>query len=421
MKMKKYLVTTLLLIAVGFMQPLFAQNEERDITPQKGWYIGLEGGPTFGTSTFRSYSDRGIVTKGDLGFLFGYRFSPLFSMDINVTSGIVGTRAMSCCAPYWLSIDGVTASHALNCPNPDTYWSYGDLIAKTSMFHLLWHGNVDLLYLITGNGNSGCRIDLSPVLGAINSSTLMTGDLVNGVYHEKMYDYQWHFAYGGQLSAGVTLNYNLEARMYIGAAFLTGKRFDNIPKWEHTENLIYNGGLKLIWNFGKSKKVENFTVIDNHQEQDYSDELAAQANNLKTIQEQLADLQAALDNANENQNVEQPNKPNINSALVCYPFSIYFKLGSAQINSANDIENIKAFANFAKENNLSVRLRGTADKGTGSVALNQELSERRCQSVRNELVHFGLPTERINIEAAGGVTESSNAESDRRVLLDFVR
>lgn len=35
MKMKKYLVTTLLLIAVGFMQPLFAQNEERDITPQK--------------------------------------------------------------------------------------------------------------------------------------------------------------------------------------------------------------------------------------------------------------------------------------------------------------------------------------------------------------------------------------------------
>ena len=82
--------------------------------------------------------------------------------------------------------------------------------------------------------------------------------------------------------------------------------------------------------------------------------------------------------------------------------AIFFKIGKAVI-SAEGMVNVKLMAKVMKENpTTKYKVAGFADKGTGSVATNQTLSEKRAQAVYDALIAEGISADRLEKVAMGG-------------------
>lgn len=97
--------------------------------------------------------------------------------------------------------------------------------------------------------------------------------------------------------------------------------------------------------------------------------------------------------------------------------SVFFNIGSARIASKKDLVNVKEVAEYAKANGNKVAVTGYADSKTGSVAINQKLSQKRADAVANELVKMGVSRDNIIIKAAGGVNDLSPISYNRRATV----
>ena len=74
-------------------------------------------------------------------------------------------------------------------------------------------------------------------------------------------------------------------------------------------------------------------------------------------------------------------------------------------------------AEYAKANNAKIVVSGYADSKTGSAAYNQQLSQKRAETVANELVKMGVNRDNIIIEAKGGVDNLSPFSYNRRATV----
>lgn len=106
---------------------------------------------------------------------------------------------------------------------------------------------------------------------------------------------------------------------------------------------------------------------------------------------------------------------------VSAPFSIFFNKGSYQLMSGRDLVNLKEIAKVAKDGNYKIRLRGTCDSATGSVASNQKLAENRCRKIKDEFMKLGIAESSIIVDAVGGVSELVPTEYDRRVFVELMK
>ena len=111
--------------------------------------------------------------------------------------------------------------------------------------------------------------------------------------------------------------------------------------------------------------------------------------------------------------------------LVTFPGDVLFNSGSATL-SAGAQQRLSAFAqtlNRYPESNLVVR--GYTDS-TGSVALNQRLSQDRAESVRSDLISQGVSGNRITATGMGSQYQvASNAsaagrQQNRRVEIEII-
>lgn len=107
--------------------------------------------------------------------------------------------------------------------------------------------------------------------------------------------------------------------------------------------------------------------------------------------------------------------------LISTPFSIFFNKGSYELSSKKDLVNLKEIAESAKAGGYRIRLRGTCDNATGSKETNMKLAENRCRKVQQELVKLGVAEKDIVVDAAGGVSELTPAELDRRVFVELIK
>lgn len=108
-------------------------------------------------------------------------------------------------------------------------------------------------------------------------------------------------------------------------------------------------------------------------------------------------------------------------SFVSYPFSIFFERDSYQLMSGRDLVNLKAIKEVAEKNGCKIRLRGTCDSATGSVEHNQRLAENRCRKIESELEKMGFNIANIIMDPAGGVSELTPSELDRRVFVELVK
>ena len=88
-------------------------------------------------------------------------------------------------------------------------------------------------------------------------------------------------------------------------------------------------------------------------------------------------------------------------AKVASPATVYFDLGSAKL-SEREKAHLEYFANNVVDANTALLLTGSADKQTGTSSINQKLSEKRCETVKNLLVNkFGATAGNIETVANG--------------------
>lgn len=97
--------------------------------------------------------------------------------------------------------------------------------------------------------------------------------------------------------------------------------------------------------------------------------------------------------------------------------SVFFNINSSRIASKKDLVNVKEMVEFAKANNRKIVVKGYADSNTGSAEYNKRLSERRAETVANQLVEMGLSRDQIIVEAMGGVKDLTPISYNRRATV----
>ena len=105
--------------------------------------------------------------------------------------------------------------------------------------------------------------------------------------------------------------------------------------------------------------------------------------------------------------------------VVAAPVSVFFNINKSKIASKKDLQNVNDLAKVAKENNSKIVVTGYADSKTGSAEYNQKLSEKRANTVADELVKMGVDRNNIEIVAAGGVKTLSPISYNRRATVEI--
>ena len=100
------------------------------------------------------------------------------------------------------------------------------------------------------------------------------------------------------------------------------------------------------------------------------------------------------------------------------PRAIFFTINEYSISPREKV-NIEYIAEQIKSNpDKQFTITGYADNSTGSASFNQELTQKRAESVYNMLVNdYGVDAKQLKIEAKGGVSSMFEPSSLNRVVI----
>ena len=143
---------------------------------------------------------------------------------------------------------------------------------------------------------------------------------------------------------------------------------------------------------------------------------------LDALNAQLADANAEnarLNNLLKNQPKPEAPKTVTVKEVAAAPVSVFFNIGKSKIASKKDLVNLQALADLAKNSDKTLVVTGYADSQTGSASFNQTLSEKRANTVKDELIKLGVAESKIEVVAAGGVDEISPVSYNRRAVVSI--
>jgi outer membrane protein OmpA-like peptidoglycan-associated protein len=165
--------------------------------------------------------------------------------------------------------------------------------------------------------------------------------------------------------------------------------------------LTYNLG-KATWN--KTPDVDAINAL--HQSQ------------LDALNAQLADANAENNRLNDLiKNHKCPEGKTVTiKEVATAPVSVFFNINKSKIASRKDLQNVKALTETSKDGKFVVT--GYADSRTGSAAYNQKLSQKRAETVADELVKMGVSRDNIEIVAKGGVNDLTPISYNRRATVE---
>ena len=210
------------------------------------------------------------------------------------------------------------------------------------------------------------------------------------------------FRVSNKVGINFELGWNYAEEDFDGISAGKGSRI-----WEGKDNRLY-AELGLTFNLGKAtwEKTPDVDAIK-ALSQSQIDALNAQLNDANSENARLKNLLA------EKKNETPASVKNYSNA----PMSVFFNINKAKVASRKDLVNVKGLADYAKENNVNLVVTGYADSATGSAAYNQKLSERRAETVANELVKMGVSRDQITTEGKGGVKDLSPVSYNRRATV----
>ena len=182
--------------------------------------------------------------------------------------------------------------------------------------------------------------------------------------------------------------------------------------WDSHDNHLY-GEVGLTFNLGKAswdKTPDVDALMAMNKEQ--MDALNA---SLRDAQNENARLKALLA---QKQETPAPQTV-VKKELATTKQSVFFNLNSSRIASRKDLVNVQEVAEYAKANGNKIVVTGYADSKTGKPDYNQKLSQRRAETVANELVKMGVSRDNIEVKAAGGVNDLSPISYNRRATVEI--
>lgn len=166
--------------------------------------------------------------------------------------------------------------------------------------------------------------------------------------------------------------------------------------------ITYNLGK---YNWEKTPDVDALMAMNREQ-------MDALNQSLKEQQEENARLRDMLANSKPQETVVKNTTEFVGTSA-----SVFFSINSSKIASRKDLVNVKELAEYAKNNDTKIVVTGYADSKTGSNDYNQQLSQKRAETVANELVKMGVSRDNIVIEAKGGVENLSPFSYNRRATV----
>ena len=210
------------------------------------------------------------------------------------------------------------------------------------------------------------------------------------------------FRVSNKVGINFELGWNYAEEDFDGISAGKGSRI-----WEGKDNRLY-AEVGLTFNLGKAtwEKTPDVDAIK-ALSQSQIDALNAQLNDANAENARLKSLLA------EKKDEAPAAVKNYSNA----PMSVFFNINKATVASRKDLVNVKGLADYAKENNANLVVTGYADSATGSAAYNQKLSERRAETVANELVKMGVSRDQITTEGKGGVKDLSPVSYNRRATV----
>lgn len=230
--------------------------------------------------------------------------------------------------------------------------------------------------------------------------------------------------YGMDLNAGILNTFRLSNKVAINLDINYGlfePRFDGDARYADVAGFkmknydrTVNVELGLTLNLGKGtwSKTPDVEAIK-----------ALSQGQIDALNAQLADANAEnarLQNQIRNHKCpEAPAAPKVVEKVVSAPVSVFFNIGKSKIASQKDLQNVRAIADAAKANNSKIVVTGYADSKTGSASFNQTLSQKRAETVVNELVKMGVDRANIEVNAAGGVNTLSPISYNRRATVEL--
>lgn len=225
-----------------------------------------------------------------------------------------------------------------------------------------------------------------------------------------------HNLYAMGLSAGILNEFNVSRHVAINLE-LGWNRYEgdldgneNVGRtnrgWDSHDNNLY-GEVGLTFNLGratwdKTPDVDAIKALSQSQ----IDALNAQLNDANAENARLKEM---LANQKPAESVKE---------FVTTPVSVFFNLNKTNIASKKDLVNVEAVAKYAKENDRKLVVNGYADSATGKPDHNQWLSEKRAETVANELVNMGVSRDNITTKGNGGVDELSPISFNRRATVE---
>lgn len=392
----------LAMLAAGVQTASAQDSSQRDY--KRGWYAGLGGGTSFGQATFRSITENKTHVGAQFGVFGGYQFSRLLSVEALVTMGWQKQTSLDC-DPFWLATDGeYTFAPVLG--KQGNY--YRDLEAKTQWMRFGLQANFDVLSLIT-KPTTRWSVTLSPQVSAV---TTRTKHLATGF--EQEFDRQWHLGLGGQAAVGYRVAKNIGVQLYGGITCLTGDRFDNIPKYHHKSNLMYEAGLKLSYHFGKKRP----TPIPSQEEGSLEVTLVVEPQTVveePVVEEKPAPVvekaQPVVETAAMAATVVSDSVADITLPVI------YFANNSSRL-TQKEADKLDAVAEMMKaQPDVTLSIVGHASN-IGSNAYNARLSKRRANAVKALLVRRGIDGSRLKPVVGRGIDrDAADSKQARRVEL----
>lgn len=141
---------------------------------------------------------------------------------------------------------------------------------------------------------------------------------------------------------------------------------------------------------------------------------------IDALNAQLEDERAENDRLRDELENKGTTVVNTEAKRVSAPVSVFFNINETTVASSKDIVCVKSLAEYAKENNMKLRVTGYADSATGRDETNFTLSQRRAECVAAELENMGISKDSIIIEVKGGVDTLVPADYNRRVTVEAV-
>ncbi|WP_321330917.1 OmpA family protein [uncultured Bacteroides sp.] len=204
----------------------------------------------------------------------------------------------------------------------------------------------------------------------------------------------------GQFNVNRYLDINLEARGEVS------------PSMFGSESSGYTDGAVSLtagvtYTFGGKK----FVTCPKVDESAINDEVNRYRDELATAQSDLANAKNAL------ANVKPETKEVIKEVQIAGPRAVFFEIGRTKI-SDRGMVNLQLAAKIIKANpDKKYKITGYADKATGSVKLNQQLSDKRAQVVYDALIKEGVDATQLEILGNGGTDNMFGKDKLNRVVI----